>query len=145
MDAKQKLGEYFEKLDEEYNRCNAGLMQQGTQIDSNRDANARMIVLRMHAETAFTSAFSLIKTVMRLMGGPLAMIESLEKDLAVLQKKEEKNESIVAKLQADNVDFKRNFAALTKELSDLKRRVDSLESRPPGGGSPPSQTSRLSR
>jgi len=139
MNAERKLGEYFDHLEADYKTLNNSLLKQGKQIDVTKDQNARMIVLRLHTETAFTNAFSLIKEVMRSMGGLLAMIESMDKSITYLQERENQREADVKQLNSENINLQRELAAVIKELNDLKRRVTILESRPPGGGSPPSQ------
>jgi len=142
MDATEKLNEYLDELKVEYESWNKYLLAEGRNIDATKDINARMIVLRAHTETAFKYAFSLAKDVLVSMGGPLAMIEEVEKSIKLIKERGLQNESSVKQLQSKNENLERELAAVIRELNDLKKRVSYLESRPPEGAGPSAARAR---
>jgi hypothetical protein len=134
IDAETRLDECYLKLKEEFKTRKNEIAKSGRSIDAEKSQSNKIILLKMGIGTAFLHSYELSKEVLRLMGGPLAVIERLEKSQARSFDERLKIEAKMKMVQSQNIELKRELSAVIKKLKEFERRIRWLESRPPGGG-----------
>ncbi len=132
-----KISDFRSKLKAEYQALNDALKKQGEKIDATKNPNTRMILLRTQIDSAFTSAMGLSKLVMSYIGVPLVRTEMLEKSNENSYKERLRMAAKIKNLESKNSYLKKELATIIEEMKSMKQRISWLESRPPGGGSPP--------
>jgi len=143
MDAKKELEKCYNYLGNEYKELRQEFKAEWKVLATIKDLNQKVLKF---SECTFDKSFTLSKELLTSLYGTFVMIEKLEKSVANSNKKiDKKIEDNVKRLKSENTQLKEELTAIVEDIKYMKGQILWLQSRPPGGGTPPRASIRQSK
>ena len=143
MNAKKELEKCYNYLGNEYKELRQEFKAEWKVLATIKDLNQKVLKF---SECTFDKSFTLSKELLTSLYGTFVMIEKLEKSVANSNKKiDKKIEDNVKRLKSENTQLKEELTAIVEDIKYMKGQILWLQSRPPGGGTPPRASIRQSK